>query len=278
VRALIYGEQVEPLSTFQREFEILGNKDRLEGFGFKLAEGGAHISRTIMLREITQLVGRAPARMSLDDYRRAVVEENLLGKATETTRQKTFRHLRELYSLSDKVPIFALYRDLVRFDSNSIALLSLLTAWARDPLLRATTPAVLQAKFGDQILGDDLQRALTEAYPHQYSQNNIGKVARNAAASWTQSGHLSGRTKKLRSRVQPRPAALTFALILGYVGGITDTQLFSSMWCRLLDLDPTEARSLAEQAHRQELITLRAVGLVVEIRFPRFGQLLKGVQ
>jgi hypothetical protein len=266
------------LSTLQREFEILGDRDRLKSFGFKLAEGGAHISRTIMLREITQLVGRALATMSLDDYRRAVVEENLLGKATETTRQKTFRHLRELYSLSDKVPIFALYRDLVRFDSGSITLLSLLTAWTRDPLLRATTPAVLQVKFGDHVFGEDLQQALTEAYPHQYSANNVGKIARNAAASWTQSGHLSGRTKKLRSRVQPRPAALTFALVLGYVGGITNTQLFSSIWCRLLDLDPTEARSLAEQAHRQELITLRAVGSVVEVRFPRFGQLLKGFQ
>lgn len=252
------------------------SNERLDAFGFKSSEGGAHISRTIMLREIAQLLGRAPATMSLDDYRRVMVEENLLGKATETTRQKTFRHLRELYALSGKAPIFAVYRELVRFDPDSIALLSLLIAWARDPLLRATTPAIQQAKFGDRVTNDDFQQVLTEAYPHQYSAKNIAKIARNTASSWTQSGHLSGRTKKIRSRVQPRPAALTFALILGYGGGVTGSQLFSAIWCRLLDLDSAEARSLAEQAHRQELLTLRAVGSVVEISFPRFQQFFKG--
>lgn len=172
--------------------------------------------------------------------------------------------------------MFSVYRELVRIDSQSGRLLSFLIAWGRDPLLRATTSAILNATVGDRISGDDFQQALTEAYPHQYSANNIGKIARNAASSWTQSGHLTGRTKKTRSRVQPRPAALTFALILGHVAGVAGAQVFSSVWCRLLDLNASEARSLAEQAHRQELITLKAVGSVVEISFPRFSQFLKG--
>jgi hypothetical protein len=252
------------------------NLNRLEAFGCKLTEGGAHISRTIMLKEITRLLASSPTAASIEDYSRAVVEENVLAKATETTRQKTFRHLRELYALSSAVPIFSVYRELMKFDPTSAPLLSLSIAWARDPLLRATTPAILNATVGDRVTGDDFQQALTEAYPHQYSANNIGKIARNAASSWTQSGHLTGRTKKIRSRVQPRPAAITFALILGHVGGVAGAQLFSSVWCRLLDLNPTEARSLAEQAHRQELITLRAIGSVVEISFSKFQRFLKG--
>jgi hypothetical protein len=134
----------------------------------------------------------------------------------------------------------------------------------------------MNASVGDRVTGDDLQQAFADAYPHQYSVKNIGKIARNAASSWTQSGHLSGRTRKLRTRVQPRPAAITFALVLGHVAGVTAEQLFSSVWCRLLDLNASEARSLAEEAHRQELITLRAIGSVVEISFPRFSQFLKG--
>ena len=250
----------------------------VESFGFKVSEGGAHISRTIMLSEISRLLATTRPEATMEDYRRAVVDKNVVGKATETTRQKTFRHLRELYALSSKVPIFSVYRQLMKVDPQSGPLLSLLVAWARDPLLRATTPAILRATAGEQVRGDDLQEALTEAYPHQYSSNNIGKIARNAASSWTQSGHLSGRAKKIRSRVQPRAAALTFALILGHVAGADGAQLFSSIWCRLLDLNPSEARSLAEQAHRQELITLKAVGSVVEISFPRFGHFLKGYQ
>jgi hypothetical protein len=150
-----------------------------------------------------------------------------------------------------------------------------LIAWARDPLFRATTAAILQARFGDRVTSDDLQEALVEVYPNHYSSTILGNIARHAASSWTQSGHLSGRTHKIRSRLQTRPTAITFALILGHVGGIAGAQLFSSVWCRLLDLNATEARSLAEQAHRQELLTLRALGSVVEITFPRFQQLLK---
>jgi len=270
--------RVRPLSTRQENFELSGSRDRLESFGFKLTEGGAHISRTIMLKEIMQLLASSPAKASIDDYNRAVVEKNVLGKATETTRQKTFRHLRELYALSPSLPIFSIYRELMKFDPQAAPLLSFLIAWARDPLLRGTTPAILRATFGDRVTGDDVQQALSDAYPHQYSVNNIGKIARNAASSWTQSGHLAGRTKKIRSRVEPRPAEVTFALILGHVGGIAGAQLFSSTWCRLLDLNASEARSLAEQAHRHELITLRAIGSVAEISFPRFQQLLKDFQ
>ncbi len=264
------------LLPLQTDLSLAEPNKRLESFGFKLTDGGAHISRTMMLEEITRLIGSTPPRATIGEYREAVVEGNVLGKATETTRHKTFRHLRELYALSETVPVFAIYRELFRFDRQSIRLLSLLVAWARDPLLRATTPAILGATFGDQVTGDDLQQALTDVYPHQYSQNSIAKVSRNAASSWTQSGHLSGRTKKIRSRVQPRPAAATFALILGHVGGVAGAQLFTCVWCRLLDLNATEARSLAEQAHRQELLTLRAMGSVVEISFPRFRQFLKG--
>ena len=30
----------KPLSTRQQEFEIIGNRNRIENFGFKLSEGG----------------------------------------------------------------------------------------------------------------------------------------------------------------------------------------------------------------------------------------------
>lgn len=248
----------------------------LESFGFKLTGGGAHSSRTIMLDEITRLIGSVSPNARIEAYYKAVVEENILGKATDTTRHKTFRHLRELYALSGTVPIFAVYRDLMGFDSQSAPLLSLLVAWTRDPLLRATTPAVLVTSLGNEVTAPDLQQAFSKTFPDQYSPLNAAKIARNAASSWTQSGHLSGRSKKVRCRVQARPVALTMALLLGHVSHLPSAQLFGSIWCRLLDLGATQARSLAEQAHREALITLRAIGSVVEVSFPRFKQLLEG--
>lgn len=186
------------LSAAQSIFEFPGPRKGIEVFGFKITAGGAHISRTIMLDEVRRVLEVASAEASVDDCRRVVVNDNVLNKATETTRQKTFRHLRELYALSGDVAIFTIYRDLACFDSQSVALLSVLITWARDPLLRATTPAILEATVGDQVTSDYLQQALSDAYPHHYSQNNIAKVSRNAASSWTQSGHLTGRTQKTR--------------------------------------------------------------------------------
>lgn len=214
-----------------------------ERFGFKLTDGGAHASRTMMLGDVTRLIATRDAKANIEDYSRAVVEENVLGKATKTTRLETLRRLRELYALSTRYPIFTIYRELMIFDPASAPLLSLLIAWARDPLFQATTPAIVGAAFGSRVTADELQQVLSAAFPHQYSANNLGKIARNAASSWTQSGHLTGRTNKIRTRVDPRPAAVTFALILGNACGVAGVKLFTSVWCRLLDVNPSEARS-----------------------------------
>src|SRR5437660_757492 len=129
------GSRLKTLATTQQDIGFPENQDRLEAFGFKLTEGGAHISRTMMLKEIARLLASAPAEASIDDYSQWVVEKNVLGKATETTKQKTFRHLQELYALSSTVPIFSVYRELITIDSQSGPLLSFLIVWARDPLL-----------------------------------------------------------------------------------------------------------------------------------------------
>ena len=165
---------------------------------------------------------------------------------------------------------------MIRFDPQSAPLLSLLAAWTRDPLLRATTLAILDTEVGVEVTREALQRALTETFPGQYSPLNIAKVARNAASSWTQSGHFSGYTKKVRCRVQPGSVAVTLALLLGYVSAWHGEQLFASPWCQLLDLTGPQARSLAAQAHREELLTMKAIGSVVEINFPRFNRFLEG--
>jgi hypothetical protein len=267
------------LGDFMRPSELLlGVKNpRLEAFGGKLSPGGAHISRTMMHDEATLLLSALPPTASAEDYRRAAIEENAIRKATKTTREKTYRHLRELYAFAETVPLFGLYRELVGNHPQDSPLLSLLVAWARDPLLRGTTAAILNARYDTEVTKHDLQSALEFCSPNQYSALNIDKVARNAGSSWTQSGHLAGRARKIRRRLEPRPVVLALALILASVEGLEGQALLSSIWCRLIDLSPTAAASLAAQAHREELIDLRAVGSVVEITFPRFRGYLEAL-
>ena len=244
-------------------------------FGAKTCDGGPHMGRTMMLDGIVRLLAILPPADTCADYREAVVTMNALGKSTDSNRRESYRRLRELYGLALDVALFTAFRDLASADPLSVPLLAFLVAWSRDPLLRATTPPVLAAVAGARVLKQDIDQALSTAFPGQYSLGCIATITRNAASSWTQSGHLAGHSAKIRVRVQARPAALALALLLGHVGGFHGQELFRSPWCQLLDLSVEQARSLAAQAHREGFLDMRAIGSVVEITFPRFRGLLE---
>lgn len=244
----------------------------LKAFGIKSSGGGTHISRTTMLPELDILLEAVSQGASADDYRDAILQRNVLGKTTDSTRQKTLRHLRELYVLDEKVPIFGLLRKLHALNPANLPLLAIQVAWSRDHLLRATTSAIMDAAEGERVETKALSNAALQAFPDQYSELNINKIGRNTAASWTQSGHLAGRANKIRSRIKPTISAVTLALFLGHAVGFHGASVFANPWCRLLDLDPDRAKSMAIEAHRAGLLNLRAVGEVVELSFPMFAE------
>jgi hypothetical protein len=226
----------------------------------------------MMLVELAALLERVPLGSVPAVYREAILQRNVLGKSTDSTKQKSLRHLRELYALDEQVLLFGSLRRLYALDPTSLPLLALQVAWSRDPLLRATTPPVASAAEGARVATELLARTVTDAFPGQYSGLNANKVARNAASSWTQSGHLSGRATKTRQRVKPTPVAATMALLLGKAAGHHGPSVFTSAWCRLLDLSSSGARTLGFEAHRAGLLDLHAMGEVVEISFPRFPE------
>ena len=241
----------------------------LESFGFKFSAGGAHISRTMMLGELGAVLAAVPIGSSSAAYRAAILQRNVLGKTTASTRRKSFRHLRELYALDEAVPIFSLLRKLHSADhGTSLPLLALQVAWSRDPLLRATTPPVLDAAVGDRLERASLVRAFEAVFPDQYSPATLKTTTQNAASSWTQAGYLKGRLNKVRQKLRPTAVAVTMALFLGQLAGYHGAAVFSSPWVRLLDLGADRARAMAQEAHRAGLLNLRAVGEVVELSFP----------
>jgi hypothetical protein len=247
----------------------------LARLGVKFSGGGTHITRTMMLDEITRLLASVPIDADEAAYREAVEKQNTLGKATESSRTRTYRHLRELYGLNPNIPLFSLLRQLAQMDSRSMLLLALLVAWARDPQFRSTTAAILDARMDDEVSVADIEKVAAPILVQKYNSKSTHKIAKNASSSWAQSGHLFGRTKKTRRRVEARASALALALFLSHAGGLNGEAMFGSIWCRLLDLTSEQARSLAKQAHREELINLRIIGSVVEISFPRFEKCLE---
>ena len=244
----------------------------LEAFGLKFSPGGAHISRTMMLEELEAVMAEVPRGSVVAEYRAAILQRNVLGKATDSTRKESVRRLRELYALDEVSPIFGMLRKLAGIDSKSLPLLALQVAWARDPLLRSTTTPIMEATEGERVETANLALAIGAAFPNQYSDKSQNQTARHAASSWTQAGHLVGRAKKTRRRINPTATAVTMALFLGDIAGYHGSAAFSNPWCRLLDLDSDRARSMGFEAHRAGLLNLRAVGDVIELTFPLLSE------
>jgi hypothetical protein len=240
---------------------------RLRAAGFRWGDKGTHTSRTIMLEELRAVLAKCRPDATRDEYLSAIREDNCLGKRTVATRKLSGQRLSELYALNPEVPLFRAVRRFWYTDSNSRPLLALLLALARDPLLRVTAPPVLRMRPGEELPREDIAEALSRAVGSRLNESTIDKVVRNAASSWTQSGHLKGRSRKVRQRVIPMAAATAFALLLGFLAGIRGTGLFESLWTQTLDAQPGELLQLATDARRLGFIDMRQSGGVIDVSF-----------
>lgn len=236
--------------------------------GFKSGTSGTHTSRTLMLEELATILAHTQPGSSKDEIVRAIVDENALGKDTVSTRRATAQRLSELYALDTGVPIFRALQKLWPVDRNAQPTLALLSGLARDPLLRATAPAVLALRDGQNFDRSQTTEALKTYATGRLNDAILDKVVRNTASSWTQSGHLAGRTFKSRQRVKATPPATTLALLLGYLQGLRSVGLFHTLWCQVLDSSPEALAVLASRASMSGLLRFRQSGDVIEISFP----------
>lgn len=245
------------------------NKNNLIKFGFAFPFGSPHVSRTIMLAELSTLLEYVTSsEASRADYIRAIVEDNCLAKRTDKNRVISKRYLVELYSLD---PILLLFRSLIFFwqrDPNGRHLLALLCAYARDPLLEASAKYILPLAEGILVTRQTMEEFLDTLAPGRYSQGKLASNAKNLNSTWTQSGHLTGRTEKKRTKAVPTPGSISYALLLGHLTGIRGRALFTSKYIKLLDCSLEHAIELAEDASRRGWIALKRVGDVIEALFP----------
>lgn len=239
-------------------------------FGFANFPVGTHGSRTMMLPELRTLLSARPPSAGQEEYRSAAVEHNVLMKGTLTGRRQVFRALRELYALDPSVLLFRALRDLWDWEERAQPLLALLSASARDPVLRATTDIIIETRPGEAVTPQQLSRAIAEAYPGRYSPGLLDHMGRNVASTWRQSGHLEGHLSKARSRAECTPAAVAYALLMGYLCGQRGDGLLTSLWARLLDAPPHQIREQAAAASQRGWIEYRYAGAVTDISFRHF--------
>jgi hypothetical protein len=244
--------------------------------GFRFGDKGTHTSRTIMLAELTAVLEAVPATGARQDYVEAVIGGNCLRKPTTSTRRLSLQRLSELYALDPEIAIFRVLRRLWETDPASHPLLALLAALARDPLLLATAPAILPLPDGIEMPRKSMTELLRVAVGERLNDATLNAVIRNAASSWSQAGHLSGRTFKFRRRVRPTPVAVAFALYLASALGFRGDEILTSGWIKTLDCTPSQALELAIEAKRIGLLDLRVAGDVFDLNLDRLDPRFAG--
>lgn len=245
----------------------------LTRFGFRRQRSSTHTSRTMMLAELRGVLSyldRPDAGKVA--YRRAIDDENCLGKRSSKTRLLTYRHLSDLYALD---PSLILFRTLVYFwqrDPCGQPLLALLCAYARDALLRATAPFILPFPEGTTVTRAALEAFIDAKAPGRFSKATLTSTAQNINSTWTQAGHLTGRKCKVRTKALPTAGSVAYALLLGYLTGSRGHALFTTDYARLLDVSCEHGMQLAAEASRRGWIVYKRVGEVIEVLFPNLIQ------
>lgn len=243
--------------------------DDLSDAGFRFGEKGTHTSRTIMLAELAEVLAGLPLAAERAEYASAIIDDNLLGKSTAATRRLTSQRLSELYGLDRRLPLFRVLRRLWAADEPGRPLMALLCALARDPLLRVTAEVVLALPQGAELARTSFLAAIRDAVGTRLNDATLDKVARNAASSWAQAGHLQGRVRKIRQRVTPTPGAVAMALWMGSLEGLAGRQLLDCRWVQILDRSGEALIETVLQAKQRGVLNARIDAGVVEIDLPQ---------
>jgi len=233
--------------------------------GFNSGKSGIHSSRSIMLAEFTELLAVVPPTATREDYANAIIEENILGKQTYSCRRSTNQQLGVLYGLSTTIPVFRILRKLWDIDEQGRALIALFCAIARDAHLRSTTSTILSIPIGGELQRSAMISSITEITGTCLNQSSLNKVASNTSNSWTQSGHLKGGHKKIRTKVSQSSTAVAYAIWMGSLRGITGNTLLRTTWARLLDQTSDALFDQVLQAKKHGLLNVSAGGGIIEI-------------
>lgn len=224
----------------------------------------------MMLAELRMLLVACPHSASLDEYRTAVIEQNVLLKPTLDARQRSIKHLRQLYGLNPDLTIFRVLRNLWDSNPEGQPLLALLCCLARDTILRTTIDLITSTPIGVSLDPVQFQQAIADELSGQLTASTLASAGRNVISSWEQSGHLHSLKQKVRQQVQPTPVVTAFALFLAYLNGERGEAMFESPWCKVLDQPVHILRAQAQQASQQGWLEYRFAGQVTEITFRHF--------
>ena len=243
-------------------------KNNLVRFGFSFKKGSVHTKRTMMLKELTHLFDSVPEKAKHESYISSIIDDNCLGKRSGITRKLSASYLSDLYILSPDKVLFKAFRFFWRRDEQARPLISILSAYVRDAILRQSAEYILALQVGTEAHKAEMEQFIERKFPDRFSSAMMRSLIQNIRSTWTQSGHLEGYSIKIRSQAEATAGAVAYALLLGYLTGSRGESLFATEYARLLDSSFVRSIELAEEASRRGWIVFKRVGNVIEVLFP----------
>jgi hypothetical protein len=238
-------------------------------------------SQSIGVSQLGHLLDHVPADADSGDYRRAVVDNNVLSLQSQAGRIWRFKTLRRLYLLRPDSLLFRALRDLWTDEPEARPLLAALCAMATDTVFRASVSVITNASIDEEVTSDGFAEVIEARYPGVYAPSSLQKAASNAYRSWEQSGHLgpANHGHKSRRPATCRPADVAYALLLGHLEGHRGEALFETTWTQILDEPRSSLDDLTFAASQRGMLEYRSAGGVTEVGFrellrPVEGELL----
>lgn len=236
-------------------------------FGFRPTGTGGHMARSMMLQEILALVSSVPASASREQYKSAILDENVLGKPTFSSREKSYRHLMQLYGLDPKLTLFRVFRELSEKDMASVPLMALMCTYCRDPQLRQSFELIERLRVGETLTRKQMEEHIEAGFPNRFSPAMKKSLAQNLNTTWTAAGHLKGKAKKTRSLPEPTVPASTYAMFAGFLLGLRGEILVRSVFGALVGGSAETIVSHLSAASGRSWLRFRHAGGVFEIDF-----------
>jgi len=235
--------------------------------GFSKAGVGGHSARSMMYLEMRMLVHAMPLAVTLDDFVKAIVEENILEKPTLSSRKKSLRHLFELYGMDPTKALFRVFWDLAHADLDSLPQLCLVCAYARDPQLRHSFELIRSLRLDEILERSAMEQHLENGFPNRFSPAMKKSMAQNVNTSWTFAGHLTGRTKKTRRLPETRPISAAYAMFVGYLTGLRGERLLDSIFAALVSQNRSQLQTALALASARGLLSIKQAAGIVEFDF-----------
>lgn len=223
-----------------------------------------HTSRTIMFSELTKMMWYGVNQNSFEN----AFSDNVAGKLSKSSQQKTNRYLKQLYGFDMSDSYFAsFFWYWKNADETDRPLIALLYAIRNDFHLAESIEVLNSTPVGEKVIIEELEKNITHRHQDRYSPATLRSLAQNIASSWKQAGFILGKVKNIRVEPDISFWVVSFALLLGYIEGKRGDFLLGSKYVKSLNLPDSKIRSLITEAAKRDILQYQHSGNVTTIIF-----------